>query len=222
MAKTRRRVFISSILLGVFLLLGPFQNCALHQSEGRKQFEKLVSRSIATVSACAPFLLQNQAAVIMDDPFTTSVRFANGGASCLISAEKYPQGFEEPTGLETAVCSLVSDLAIQNIALPATPAAVTAAIPGLTLNANNIIYYIGQRYVVPPETDPDPVEQPFFGVAAHHPSDTELLRVIFFNQIDGLQCEFTVNKALYISSLELKVEAARRGSQLVKAIEPNF
>lgn len=221
MAKTRRRVFISSILLGLVLLLGPFQNCALHQSEGRKQFEKLVSRSIATVSACAPFLLQNQAAVIMDDPFTTSVRFANDGASCLISSEKYPQGFDLPTGLETAVCSLISDLAIKNITLPATPTAVTAA-TGLTLNASNIIYYIQSRYVVPPQTDPDPVEQPFFGVAALHPSDSELLRIIFFNQIDGLQCEFTVNKAEYVASAQLKEEAARRGSQLVKAIEPNF
>lgn len=105
-----------AILVLVLLVLGPFQNCSLHQSEGRKQLESFLTRHSSDES-CAPFLFDN----LLVNYFSPGnsfdqVKSRRIGDQCVITAVNSVDTDAIPEG-ETEIysCGLNDDPTLQSL-----------------------------------------------------------------------------------------------------------
>lgn len=113
---------LGAIIL-ILLVLGPYQNCSLHQSEGRKQLEIFLSRQ-SDDSSCSPFLFEN----LLVNYFSPGnaldqIRARRVGNQCVITAENAVDIDAIPIGEpEVYSCGLDDDPALQSL----TPATINA------------------------------------------------------------------------------------------------
>lgn len=115
---------VLGVLILVLLVLGPYQNCSLHQSEGRKQLELFLTRQ--GDESCAPYLFVNTLGVYFDpgnQPHQITARKV-GSSQCVISAENSVDTTTVPEGVPEAYsCGLTHDPSVSDL----TPAGVEAA-----------------------------------------------------------------------------------------------
>lgn len=110
---------ILSIAMFGAVLLASYQNCSLHESEGRKQLESILTRESADGS-CAPFLFVNQLINYFDEHGPGELRDRRVGQQCLVTSVLPLDVSVIPDGeFESYSCSLTQDLSVQDISLPA-------------------------------------------------------------------------------------------------------
>lgn len=218
MKSFKTKITVGSVLTGILLVFGPYQNCAIHQSEGRKNFEKILrSRTQPELPHCMPYISQNEAVEIFNSGFDTTTKSTVVGdfQVCLI------QGTEVFHGLELATCTLKSDYRMQS-----SPETIGRNM-GMTIYQNKVFYFVptppGQSVIsgeIGTVTPPDGQEKNYYGVAVER-SATEI-DFHFINTELSLECRFTLDKSAYDDQGNgLGEAAATRGSLLMHKIVEN-
>lgn len=123
----RRQGLLIAVL--VLLVLGPYQNCSLHESEGRKQLESFLNRQ-SVDDSCSPFLFTNQLANYFSPANgPTDLATHRVGSQCVITAQIPVDAVAIPDGPEIYSCGLEDDPRVASV----TPTDVSAVASGGTV-----------------------------------------------------------------------------------------
>lgn len=209
MLYTGRKLKISSFVVGLLLLLGSYQNCALHQSDGRKQLDLLLARhSSTTPSNCLPYMSQFDTDVIFDDSTQTELVTSTSVPSCKITAG------DEYSGAGIAVCTL-----LQEPKFLVTPNNVASS-NGWTVYNDKVYYYKSETseyvdMVIGAGAPTVPVgEEQYYGVAVLNGSSVNYHFIGSHTDL-GIECRFSVDKAQFDLDATLRQTLAKRGSKLI-------
>lgn len=210
LSKTKIKVF--SALTGVLLVLGSYQNCALHQSDGRKQLDKMLSRQSSTrVANCLPYLSQFDGDIVFGEATDMEITAVTSIPSCKLIAPT------DMSGAEIAVCTL-----IQNPNLQVLPASIGAS-NGWTIYNDRVYYYKSStEYVDKAISDTTTVvpsgEDRFYGVGVQNGSYINY-HFVGANANMGIECRFSVDKSQFDLDASFRQELARRGASLVHKLD---
>lgn len=209
MSNSKRKITVSSLLVGLFLLLGSYQNCALHQSDGRKQLDSLLSRqSSVTSTNCLPYISQYDTDVIFDQATTTEFVSSTSVPSCKIV------GVDEYFGAGIAICTLIQD---PKFLVPPTDIGTSN---NWTIYNNKVYYYQSSTdsYVDKLITDATPAaptgEDQYYGVAVQNGSYISYHFIGAVSEL-GIECRYSVDKDQFDTAAQLRMDLAKRGSRLV-------
>ncbi len=206
---SKLKIKISSTLVGLLFLLGSYQNCALHRSDGRKQLETLLSRQQSSVvpSSCLPYLSTQDTDIIFSDTTEAELSSSTGVPTCNISANK------DLFGAEVAICTLIQDPKFQLVA-----SGIAAANTWTVYNNKAYYYKSPTEYVEKVITDSTPAipagQERFYGVAVQNGTYLSY-HFIAADAEMGVECRFSVDKVQFDSDIELRKELAKRGSSLM-------
>ncbi len=208
MPKSKHKITLTSVLVGILLVLGSYQNCALHQSDGRKQLDLLLSRqNVASVPSCLPYLAKYDADIIFDDDTITKLDGSTGAALCTVS------GTDELFGAGIAVCTLRQDPKFQVL-----PTGIAAS-NGWSVYNNKVYYYKSvSEYVEKIIGDATPAvpngEEKYYGVAVQNGNFINYHFIGATVEL-GIECRFSVDKNQFDADPAFRQELTKRGAGLI-------
>lgn len=212
-AGPNRHIFL--VLIVTLGVLGPFQNCSLHKSEGKKQLESLLARQGSTASGggCLPCLSENTAKIIFDTSALAQFFPLGSDKVCLVSSSI------EMSGMDVAVCTFKLDGR-----LTGTPEQVQSNL-GFSFINNEVNYYFNDALTTKSATDTTGIpldERTFFGFAIDQvPSDSRYT-YHFISSVRGIECRLVLQVEDIPSYQALREEATRRTALLLKDIDSHY
>lgn len=146
------------LVLGLLLLIGPYQNCTLHQSDARKFLEESGFSKGASVE-CLPYLTANKVVSFYGTKEPVYVGWEDDGAmTCLISVDN----LQSKSGIDSTVCTFPSEdkalvMNAKNNSFPANFSSDRGVVDLASVNnayglwysekkgAGTILYFLGAR-----------------------------------------------------------------------------